>query len=319
VTFSKRMGYMEAGKDFDHTLEFADKALDYFAVIGQIPWLDHWLDKNPVMRIGPPNLTNVTRIALESFIARVSGKDTNYDPKTPDYLQHYIGTKETHPDLVNDGIIMGYLLVNLLAGADTTAITIRAVFDYVLRNPDVYRKLVQEIRGAGYDMDKSVPYGVARQLPYLEGVVREALRLFPAVGMPLERYVPAEGLTLPNGQYVPGGAAIGMNAYVTGRNKGLWGDDAEEFRPERWLKREGEADEAFEARLRKMNAADLSFGGGSRICLGRNLAMVEVYKIVATLLNRYEIELEDPTKELKTINSWFMRQEGLITKISPRK
>ena len=63
----------------------------------------------------------------------------------------------------------------------------------------------------------------------------------------------------------------------------------------------------------------MSFGGGSRICLGRNLALVEVYKIVATLLNRYEIELADPSKELHTINSWFMRQEGLITKITPRK
>ncbi|KAK4031758.1 cytochrome P450 [Parachaetomium inaequale] len=161
VTFSKQMGYMEAEKDFDHTLAIADKALDYFAVVGQMPWLDYWLDKNPVVRVGPPNLTNVMRIALESLIARLQGKDANYGPKAPDYLQHYIGTKETHPDLVDDGMIIGFLLVNLLAGVDTTAITIRALFDFVLRRPDVYRKLVKEIRGARFDVDKSAPYSAA--------------------------------------------------------------------------------------------------------------------------------------------------------------
>jgi cytochrome P450 len=109
-----------------------------------------------------------------------------------------------------------------------------------------------------------------------------------------------------------------MNAYILGRNKGVWGEDAEEFRPERWLRREGETDEALKARLQKMNAADLTFGGGSRICTGRNLALVEVYKVVATLVNRYEIELEDPSREWEVMCRWFWRQKGLVTKMSAR-
>jgi hypothetical protein len=100
------------------------------------------------------------------------------------------------------------------------------------------------------------------------------------------------------------------------RNKGVWGEDADEFRPERWLKGEGEAEEEYKARLQRMNAAELAFGGGSRICMGRNLALVEVYKIVATLVNRYEIELAHPEKEWHVICRWFMRQKGLETKIS---
>jgi cytochrome P450 len=318
ATFSRRFGYMDAGHDFDKTLAIADKAVDYFSMVGQIPWADYLLDKNPIMRIGPPNLSNVTRISLESLITRMQGKDTNFDPSTPDYLHHFIESKTSHPDLVDDGVIMGYLLVNMLAGADTTAITIRAIFYFCLKNPAALRRLAAEVRAAGFAKDQPLPYATARQMPYLEAVVREAMRLHPAVAMPLERYVPTGGLTLPDGSYVPAGAAVGMNAYILGRNKGVWGEDAEEFRPERWLRREGETDEALKARLQKMNAADLSFGGGSRICTGRNLALVEVYKVVATLVNRYEIELDDPSREWEVMCRWFWRQKGLVTKMSAR-
>lgn len=134
-----------------------------FAAVGQMPFLDFLLDKNPVMRIGPPNLANITRISLEHLIARLQGKDENFDPEVPDFLQHFIESKTTNPDLVNDGTIMGYLLVNLLAGADTTAITIRAFFWYCLHNPSAYRKLEKEILDAG--LEDVASFSSARALP----------------------------------------------------------------------------------------------------------------------------------------------------------
>ncbi len=67
-----------------------------------------------------------------------------------------------------------------------------------------------------------------------------------------------------------------------------------------------------------MNGADLTFGGGSRVCTGRNLATLEVYKVVATLVRRYDIQLADPTREWDVTCSWFPRQEGIICKIQRR-
>ncbi|KAK4652259.1 hypothetical protein QC762_609560 [Podospora pseudocomata] len=320
VTFSKSFGYMTQGHDFDSSIATADKSLDYFVSVGQIPWLDFLLDKNPILRIGPPNLSNVTNIAMTSLIARMQGQDKNFNPKVPDYLQHFIDSKNTHPDTVHDGMVFGYLLVNLIAGADTTAITIRAIFYYVLKNPAVYARLVGEIRSAGIENSNAFPYSQARQLPYLEAVVREALRVHPAVAMPLERYVPAEGFTLPNGNFVPGGVAVGINPYIGNRNKTVWGSDADEFRPERWLRdvKGGETDEEYKKRMQKWNACDLSFGAGSRICLGRNLALVETYKLVATVLNRYEVTLADREREWETVNSWFWRQKGVEVRLRGR-
>lgn len=87
----------------------------------------------------------------------------------------------------------------------------------------VYRKLEAEILPAGFDPEKPAPFGAARQLPYLGAVVREAMRIHPVVAATMERYVPESGLRLPDGSFVPGGTAIGMNAYIVGRNKTIFG------------------------------------------------------------------------------------------------
>lgn len=146
----------------------------------------------------------------------------------------------------------------------------------------------------------------------LEAVIREAMRLHPGVCMPLERYVPAPGLNLPNGSCIPPGVAVGISPYIVGRNKKLWGGDADEFRPERWLRMADESERAYQDRLRAMKAAELAFGAGSRICLGRHLALVETYKIVATLVSRFEMELVDPTREWTVVGRWFFRQKGIV-------
>lgn len=136
--------------------------------------------------------------------------------------------------------------------------------------------------------------------------------------MVMERVVPPQGLALPDGSHVPGGSFVGMNPYITGRNKKIYGDDAEEFYPDRWLQREDEDDEAFTERMQRFNSAWLAFGGGSRICLGRNLSQMEVYKIIPTLIARYDIELDDPNEVWWSSARWFYRVEGVICKIKAR-
>lgn len=136
--------------------------------------------------------------------------------------------------------------------------------------------------------------------------------------MPLERYVPASGLTLPDGSFIPASCSVGLNPYIIGRNKTFWGDDADEFRPERWLQKENESDSVYEERVRSMRATELAFGAGARMCMGRHLAMLEVYKMVATLVSRFEIELVDPEKEWKVVWVWFPRQSGIVCNLRRR-
>lgn len=344
VTFSKKFGYMEKGYDFDGTLATADKSIDYLALCGQMPWTDYILDKNPVYPLGPPNISNVTNIAIQNMTARLKGEDKNFNPEKPDFLQYFVESKSTHPDLVDEGKIIGYLLLNrtqplipplfttplptpvsrltplpnpVIAGADTTAITMRALFYHTLKNPRVFAKLQSEVR-AVFAAFEPASHTKARALPYLEAVIRETIRYHPAVSMIMERIVPEDGLVLPDGSVVPGGQMVGMNPYIVGRNKGVFGEDAEEFNPDRWLRREGESDAQHHERMQQWNMSILAFGGGSRICLGRNLSQMEVWKVVPTLISTFDIALEDPNETWWYCSRWFYRVKGVICTLKPR-
>ena len=112
MTFSQKFGYLKEGRDFDGTLAIADQSIDYLGMCGQMPWMDYWLDKNPLYPLGPPNISSVTRIAVEMMTARLKGEDKNFDADKPDFLQYFIESKDTHPEVVNEGTIVGYLLLN---------------------------------------------------------------------------------------------------------------------------------------------------------------------------------------------------------------
>ncbi|KAF4962986.1 hypothetical protein FSARC_8963 [Fusarium sarcochroum] len=314
TTFSRLMGYLENGCDFDGTLLIAEKAIDYFAKIGTMPWLDYVFDKNPICRIGPPGFSTVTNIAIKRLEDRYQGQDGDYhDPKQPDFLDHFIEVKKANYDQTSDTQIVSWLMVNMIAGSDTTAIAIRNVLYFALKHQKVWKRLTKEILGAHFP-DRTPPsYKEVKALPYADAVVRESLRILPGVSMSMERYVPKKGFSLPNGDFLPGGTIVGMSPYILGQNKSVYGDDPDKFCPERWLRDEEkrETDEHFEKRLLKMNQADLSFGSGNHACLGKFMGLYQVYKVLATLITLYEIELVDPQKEWKVTNSWFARQEGL--------
>jgi cytochrome P450 len=65
-----------------------------------------------------------------------------------------------------------------------------------------------------------------------------------------------------------------------------------------------------------MNRADLSFGSGSRSCIGKHFGLLEVYKMIATLVSRYDIKLAHPERDWMTHNSFFMRQAGIEVNLS---
>ncbi|OQE15890.1 hypothetical protein PENSTE_c026G05329 [Penicillium steckii] len=322
ATFSQPIGYLEKGYDFDHTLRTANIAMDYFSFVGQMPILDHLLDKNPIYRLGPPSFGTITNISIQHLMDRLQGNDAKiHDPSKPDFLDRFIEAKEKFPDVVDDMQIISYLMINMIAGADTTGITLNAALYFSLKHPYVWERLRSEIPAHGFESEPQViAFKDTREFPYLNAVVREAMRCHPGAAMCLERYVPEGGLNLPDGRHIPERCIVGMNPYIVGRNESVWGKDAETFRPERWLRDEVlETEEEFQQRLRLMNNSDLTFGGGSRMCIGKHLGLLEIYKVLATIVSRYDVRLVDPGKEWVVHNSFFMRQRGINVKLSHRK
>ena len=198
--------------------------------------------------------------------------------------------------------------VQTVAGSDTTALTLRAIFYYALKNPRVRRKLYGELAAARPTLP--ISYDFAQKLPYLDAVIRESMRMHPGVGLPLERVVPSEGLKLPDGRFIAGGTAVGMNAWVVHQNKEIFGQDAESFVPERWLQYEHETETSFQARRSRMREADLTFGAGNRVCTGKNIALLQLYKVVATLFILYDVSPDQTSFFGIPILSAFFRSDG---------
>jgi cytochrome P450 len=135
--------------------------------------------------------------------------------------------------------IIALTTTNLIAGSDSTAIGLRAILYFLCRTPQAYTKLQNEIDNA-YDSGAAsspIRYIEGTKLEYLNAVITEALRAHAATGFVLEREVPEGGVTI-SGTFIPAGTIVGINSWVMHANKEVYGEDAEEFRPERWFESE---------------------------------------------------------------------------------
>ena len=141
---------------------------------------------------------------------------------------------------------------------------------YIVTNAPVQEKLLRELSTA--KISNPIKDAEARELPYLQAVIKEGLRIYPPVTGLFLKEVPPGGDTL-NGIFVPEGACIGSAAFGVMRNPKIWGQDANLFRPERWLEADRETLQRMELNL------ELNFGYGKYQCLGKNIARIELNKI----------------------------------------
>ena len=160
------------------------------------------------------------------------------------------------------------LLYLSIAGSDTTATAIRTTFLYIITTPRVYAKLLAEISDA--TLSSPISDVEARNCPYLQAVIKEGLRIWPPASGFMAKKVPPGRVTI-NGMYVPSGTRIAYGGFSVLRNKKIWGEDADLFRPERWF--EGEKIKDLEL------AWEVIFNSGRYQCLGKNIALMELNKV----------------------------------------
>ncbi|KAJ9602189.1 hypothetical protein H2200_013309 [Cladophialophora chaetospira] len=323
LTFSKRLGFVDRGVDVDDIISNLEKALAYFAVVGQIPLLDKLLMKNPIrMWMSKKGLLNATSpvaiFAKKRMTDRLNvagGQDEkgarDDQSSRRDFLSRFLEAGEKDPAFMTPERVLSLTSANVFAGSDTTAISLRAIFYYLLKNPKTLQKLQDELAEAEKEGlfirdDKLVEWTEANKLLYLGAVIKEALRIHPAAGLVLERIVPAEGASL-CGAYFPAGTIVGCSAWTIHRSRKVFGDDVDSFRPERWLEDDEKASE--------MNRYLFSFGGGARTCAGKNISYLEMYKLVPAVLRTFDLELAEPEKEWHTENKWFVKQSDLHVRL----
>lgn len=219
--------------------------------------------------------------------AKESGSTVDEIDDRSDLLNMFLKTqRDDKTGIFSDSRLLTMTTSIALAGSDTAAISLSAIFYHLLHNPECLNRLKAEIadgiQSGLINGDAEVlSWADAQKLPYLDACVKETFRAHPAISLNLERVTPPRGFEI-CGEFIPGGTIVSCNPWVLHRRPEVFGHDVDAYRPERWL-------EADPAQLRDMNSAMLHFGAGSRTCLGRHIAVLEIYKLVPSLLRRFDV------------------------------
>ncbi|KAK5122380.1 hypothetical protein LTR85_003964 [Meristemomyces frigidus] len=137
------------------------------------------------------------------------------------------------------------------------------------------------------------------------------MRLYLSVGLLLERHVPAGGAVI-CGKHIPEGTIVGVNPWVTQHDPEVF-PNPEVFEPERWL-----ATGKNKEQLAMMERSFFSFGAGSRVCIGKNISLIEIRKIIPQLLRDFDMSIEGD-KEWIVKNVWFTQQQMPLCVLKRRK
>lgn len=250
---------------------------------------------------------------IQSKTEQIHNSQDDSAMKKEDILSRFLQLGEADPKYLRD-IILNFII----AGKDTTATTLSWFIYMLCKHPAIQEKVVREVKEAinpknitnFAEFANSITEEALEKLQYLHAGLTETLRIYPAV--PVDAKICFSDDILPDGFAVRKGDMVAYQPYAMGRMRFIWGNDAEEFRPERWLDASGifhpESPFKFTA-----------FQAGPRICLGKEFAYRQMKIFSAVLLCCFEFKLSDdkrPVNYRTMINLHI--DGGLLVRAFPR-
>ncbi|RLN45453.1 hypothetical protein BBJ28_00006640 [Nothophytophthora sp. Chile5] len=230
--------------------------------------------------------TKVTTDLLQEVMRKSmeSKKAEDWEKKT-DLLTLFVDTTGSTSSSDLRDAVMNFFL----AGKETTSFSMAWIIVNLNRYPRVLAKLRAQIRENLPELmtgELEVPtMEDLAKIPYIEAVLKESLRLH----MTGVHRTTMHSTTLSEGTYVPFGSHIVMSVYAAARVKGVWGEDAAVFNPDRWIDPET-------GKMKYINPFQfITFGGGPHQCIGMRFALLEMQTVMAVLFSRFDIETkQDP-------------------------
>ncbi|KAG7992759.1 hypothetical protein I3843_02G143400 [Carya illinoinensis] len=226
-----------------------------------------------------------------------------------DILSRFLVESTRHPEIMNDQYLRDIILNFMIAGKDTSANTLSWFIFMLCKNPLIQEKIAQEVRdvtgshGEGANVDEfaaNITDATLDHMHYLHAALTETLRLYPAV--PVDGRCTEMDDTLPDGYRLRKGDGVYYMAYAMGRMPYIWGEDADEFRPERWLENgifQPESPFKF-----------IAFHAGPRMCLGKDFAYRQMKIVSIALLRFFRFKLADATKNVTYRTMFTLHIDG---------
>lgn len=315
LSLGKAFGWVKEDKDIHEYIE---------TMWGNFPILNFLMSYPPSMRfLSLPVIQRSMAPSMKDRTGLGKIKGVAFDIVSKRVAEKQAGEKEVRQgDMIDSFIKQGLseaqiadnVLVQLLAGSDTTVSSLRASFVSIMSNPRIYKRLQAECDEVAKEIpfDRVISYQRAIRMPYLDACIKEALRYHPAATGPLPRTVPKGGDWY-EGKFLPEGTVIGLARWNMSRKNKVYGIDCEVFRPERWL------DSTPEQIAKMEKASELLFNVGRHRCLGERIALNELYKMTFEMMRRFEIANLDPLNPIKeNINYGIWMQRGMFLRLEKR-
>lgn len=243
------------------------------------------------------SIATVHEFADKIIKSRMEEKSENKDE---DLLSRFIRTDEMSPELLRD-IVISFIL----AGRDTTSAALSWFFWLLASKPDVESKILNELetirnRNAKHIGD-TYSFDELREMHYLHAAISEAMRLYPPV--PVDTKACQNDDVMPDGTLIRKDWFVTYHTYAMGRMESIWGSDCCEFKPDRWLEKTGFCRQESPFRFPVFHA-------GPRMCLGKDMAYNQMKSIAASVMERFEFDVQAKDTSPEHLLSLTLRMKG---------
>ncbi|KAK2767798.1 hypothetical protein FQN54_003957 [Arachnomyces sp. PD_36] len=307
IAFGRTFGFMDKDGDLFDYIKTTEDSLPLMQMIALLPWLLNVLQSRLFKAFMPSprdvvGLGKIMGIAKEVVAERYGENKISKPDMLGSFVAHGLSQKDAEAES----------LVQIVAGSDTTAATLRVGMLHIITSPYIYGKLIAEIDNGVRSGRISSPItdAEARKLPFLQACIKECFRIWPPITGIMPRISDTEGTVC--GVRIPPGTNVGWSARAVLRDKSVFGGDAELYWPDRWLDAAGD-------KLRLMdNTVELVFGQGKWGCLGKPISLLELNKVFVELLRRFDFTIANPAHPMKSFNYGVSMQSDLFMRISRR-
>ncbi|CAD6243294.1 unnamed protein product [Miscanthus lutarioriparius] len=248
----------------------------------EVSWkVKKWLNVGMERRLKKA-IADVHAFAMGIVRARRQSASASVDHHRDDVLSRFVASTEHSDEALRD-IVLSFLI----AGRETTSSALTWFFWLLSSRPAVAARVLAEVRAAreastGTRPGEPLGFDALRGMHYLHAALTESMRLYPPA--PIDSQSCAADDTLPDGTHVGKGWSVTYSAYAMGRLPAIWGDDCAEYRPERWLGDDG----AFRPESPFRYTV---FHAGPRMCLGKEMAYVQMKSVVASVLEEFVVDV----------------------------
>lgn len=315
LSFGEPWGFVQHERDERGLIHAFRSLLDFIATVTRfsflrdyvmpLPILENLLIPNPQAKSGWGYLIGCAR---REVAEREEQLRNEIYPENPDFM-HLLMSAHLNGEPLSAAQKHAHVTLLLQAGIDTSATALTSVIRFLAVNSAIQNRVFEEIEAADKDDKLSTPirYEETRtHLPYTVACIKESMRLNPPATFLFAREVPEGGKVI-DGFWIPGGTDVTTYAYIIHRDPELYAPDPEVYRPERWLDPEQAKDS---------EVANFTFGMGPRVCLGKDLALIEAYKLLPEIIRSFEVVLVEVGKQHFTGSVMYF--EGFVVKLFPR-